>query len=98
MQYKGYQGVVGYDEVAKIFSGEVINTREVITFQGRSVQELERAFQESEDDYLTFCKSRDEEPEKPLRGRLLARIPPAYRPAEEKGRQGGLATFHIFSR
>ncbi len=43
MTYKGYQGIVEYDEEAKVFTGEVINTRDVITFQGRSVQELERA-------------------------------------------------------
>ena len=37
MNYKGYVGVVEYDDEAKIFSGEVINTRTVITFQGTTV-------------------------------------------------------------
>jgi predicted RNase H-like HicB family nuclease len=68
MTYKGYEGVVEYDEEAKVFTGEVIDTRDVITFQGKSVQELERAFRESVDDYLAFCKSRNEEPEKPFSG------------------------------
>ncbi len=41
-----------YDEDARVFTGEVIDTRYVITFQGKSVQELERAFRES------ICTSR----------------------------------------
>ena len=32
MKYKGYIGKVEYDEEARIFAGEVINTRSVITF------------------------------------------------------------------
>ena len=36
MEYKGYVGRVEYDDEAAIFHGEVINTRDVITFQGRA--------------------------------------------------------------
>ncbi|MBK7867687.1 MAG: type II toxin-antitoxin system HicB family antitoxin [Ignavibacteriales bacterium] len=60
MDYKGYEAVVNYDEEAKIFSGEVINTKDVITFQAESVSELEKAFHDSVDDYLEFCESRGE--------------------------------------
>ena len=55
MNYKGYIGQVEYDDENRIFSGSVINTRDVITFQGESVQELENAFHESVDDYLAWC-------------------------------------------
>ena len=75
MTYKGYEGVVTFDEEARLFSGEVINTRDVITFQGKSVEHLERAFRESIDDYLDFCKSRKEAPEKPFSGNLILRMP-----------------------
>ncbi len=60
MEYKGYMGRVEFDAEAELFHGEVINTRDVITFQGRSVDELKQAFEESVDDYLAFCKSRGE--------------------------------------
>ena len=36
MNYKGYEAVLEFDEGAGIFHGEVINTRDVITFQGRA--------------------------------------------------------------
>jgi predicted HicB family RNase H-like nuclease len=76
MTYKGYQAHVELDEQAGLFHGEVINTRDVITFQGSSVEELKQAFEDSVDDYLEFCKSRGEEPEKPFSGRFLVRVTP----------------------
>jgi len=76
MTYKGYEGVARFDEDAGTFTGEVINTRDVITFQGASVKELKRAFEESVDDYLDFCASRKEEPEKPFSGSFIVRMPP----------------------
>jgi len=56
MEYKGYVGIVEYDGKAKIFHGEVVNTRDVITFQGKTVDEIEKAFQESIDDYISWCE------------------------------------------
>jgi predicted HicB family RNase H-like nuclease len=77
LKYKGYAGLVEYDDEAGIFHGEVVDLRDVITFQGQSVEELERAFRESIDDYLEFCLERDEEPDKPFSGRLMLRLPAA---------------------
>jgi len=76
MQHNGYVGQVTFDDEAGIFHGEVINTRDVITFQGDSVAELRQAFQDSVADYLAFCKQRGESPEKPLSGKFVTRIPP----------------------
>ena len=39
------------------FHGEVINIRDIITFQGKSVEELKKAFQESVEDYFEFVLS-----------------------------------------
>ncbi len=63
MSYKAYEAAVEYDEDAEIFHGEVINLRDVITFQGKSVSELKRAFAASVEDYLAFCRQRGEEPD-----------------------------------
>ncbi|MCH7827257.1 MAG: type II toxin-antitoxin system HicB family antitoxin [Bacteroidetes bacterium] len=76
LNYKGYSGQINYDDEMKILHGEVIDTRDVITFQGRSVDEIEKAFRESIDDYLDFCKERGEEPEKPFSGKFILRMPP----------------------
>ena len=76
MEYKGYVGKVEFDDEAGIFHGEVLDTRDVITFQGQSVGELKPAFQESIDDYLAFCKQRGEAPNKPFSGQFVTRVPP----------------------
>jgi len=76
MEYKGYVGKVEFDDAAGIVHGEVINTRDVITFQGVSVRELRKAFQDSVDDYLAFCAERGEPPDKPFSGQFVTRIPP----------------------
>ncbi len=76
MEYKGYIGKVEIDPEAGLFHGEVINTRDVITFQGESVRELNQAFRDSVDDYLAFCKERGEAPDKPFSGQFVTRISP----------------------
>ena len=76
LEYKGYAGHVGFDDDAGIFHGEVLDTRDVITFQGKNVKELRKAFRDSIDDYLEFCAERDEEPDKPFSGRLMVRLSP----------------------
>ena len=76
MMYKGYVGEVEYDDEYKIFSGSVINTRTVITFQGASVDELNKEFQLSVDDYLEWCKEDGIDPEKPYSGKFNVRLKP----------------------
>lgn len=76
MEYKGYIGRVQFDEEAEIFHGEVLNLRDVIIFQADSVEGLKKEFHESIEDYLEFCKSRGEEPEKPFSGKLTLRLEP----------------------
>lgn len=74
MSYKGYVGQVEYDDEAGIFHGEVINLRDVITFQGTTVDELRQSFQDSIDDYLKLCAQRGEKPDKPFSGRFVIRV------------------------
>jgi predicted HicB family RNase H-like nuclease len=76
MNYKSFEAVIEFDESAGIFHGEVINTRDVITFQGKSVEELKQAFEDSVEDYFNFCASRNQEPEKPFSGNLNLRMTP----------------------
>ena len=71
MQYKGYTGKVEYDAEANILHGEVLGIRDVVTFQAKSVDELQKAFRDSVDDYLAFCRERKEEPDKPSSGKFV---------------------------
>ena len=75
MEYKGYIGKVEIDDEAGILHGEGINIRDVVTFEGLTVEELNQAFRDSIEDYLAFCAQRGESPEKPFSGKFVVRLP-----------------------
>ena len=76
MEYKGYAAKVEFDDEAEIFHGEVIGIKDVVTFQGKTAKGLKKVFRESVDDYLSFCKERGEDPDKPFTGKFVVRISP----------------------
>jgi predicted HicB family RNase H-like nuclease len=76
LRYKGYLGVFAYDAEADIFHGRVVNINDVVTFEGRSIDELKQALAESVEDYLEFCREVGKEPDKPFSGRFNLRLSP----------------------
>jgi predicted HicB family RNase H-like nuclease len=64
------------DEEEGIIRGRTLNTRDSITFYGKTVDEALQAFRDSVDDYLEFCAEIGVEPEKPYSGKLLIRLKP----------------------
>ncbi len=92
LEYKNYIGRIDFDNEAEIFHGEVINTKDVITFQGSSVAQLKKAFKESIDDYLEFCAERGESPDRPFSGKFNIRLDPdIHRDAYIAATQAGLS-------
>jgi predicted HicB family RNase H-like nuclease len=88
MEHEGYVGSIEFDEQENVFHGRVINTRDVITFEGRSVDELRRALADSIADYRAMCVEDGVEPEKPFSGKFMVRVAP------ELHRQAFLAAVH----
>lgn len=76
MCYKEYCGFFDYDPEADIFHGELLNLADVVTFQGRSIDELKAALADSVEDYLDFCAQKGKTPEKPYSGRFNVRLDP----------------------
>ena len=54
IEYKGYTGVFEYDEEYRFFAGYVVNARDGIDFEGRSLDELEESMRTAIDDYLEY--------------------------------------------
>jgi len=81
MEYKGYIGRVEFDDEAGLFHGEVINTRDVITFQGTTAEEIQREFRASVDVYLAFCAEQGKSPDNPNAGHLVLNVSPELQTA-----------------
>lgn len=76
MKYKGYEATIEYDDEDQIFFGRVINTRDVISFDGESVAELRQSFEAVIEEYLEDCQKEGKEPDKVFSGQFNLRITP----------------------
>ena len=76
MTYRDYTARVAFDAHDRIFFGRLAGIRDIVTFHGRTVEELEAAFKEAVDHYLDTCAKLGDEPNKPYSGKLTLRIPP----------------------
>lgn len=56
IEYEGYIGVIDFDPEIDLFHGTVINTQDVITFYGASVNELREEMQKSLEVYFEVCE------------------------------------------
>jgi len=77
MEYNGYFGSVEYSDNDEVFFGKLLFINDVVSFEGESVKELKRAFQEMVDDYIETCKEIGKIPQKPFKGSFNVRIKPA---------------------
>jgi predicted HicB family RNase H-like nuclease len=74
MEHKGYTGTFEYDPDIEVFAGRVVDLRDVIYFEGKSVKELRSSMKAAVDDYLDMCKERGQEPDKPFSGQVRLRM------------------------
>ena len=99
MKYKGYEVIVEFDQEDRLFIGRVINTRDVIAFDGASVDELERSFHNVIDEYLEDCQAIGKSPDKPFSGRFNLRICPAlHRQAVTQAEKEGISLNTLVER
>jgi len=90
LEYNGYIGTVEAED--GVFVGRVAGLRDVITFEGTSFAEVERAFRDSIDDYLAFCAQRGEPADRPYSGRIPLRVSPdTHRRAAMRAQAEGLS-------
>ena len=58
------------------FFGKLIGIEVLVTFEGRSVEELKKSFEDAVEDYLATCKELNKEAEKTYKGSFNVRIAP----------------------
>ena len=74
LTYKGYLGTVNFDAVDEAFHGKINGINDLITFEGQSVKELKKAFEEAVNDYLKTCQELGKQPDKTYKGSFNVRI------------------------
>ena len=56
LEFKDFIGSVHFSSDDEIFYGKIEGIDDLITFEGKSVDELQLAFTEAVEDYLELCK------------------------------------------
>ena len=77
LEYKDFMGTVEYSAADKVLYGKVIGINGLISYEGKSIEELQTDFEEAVDDYLEMCKEQNVEPQKTYKGTFNVRISPA---------------------
>jgi len=76
LKYNDFYGSVEYSAADECFFGKIIGTSDLVTFEGKSVSNLKKAFIEAVKDYLVLCKEVGKEPQKSYKGSFNVRISP----------------------
>lgn len=76
IEYKGYTGVIEFSGMDRMFYGEVVGLRDIIGFEGRTVDELEDSMHQAVDLYLEMCEEDGTDPDKPYSGQFQIRVDP----------------------
>ncbi len=76
LHYKDYTGSIELAEDDAIFHGRVIGIKDMISFEGDSVETIVEDFHNAVDEYLDFCNEKGKQPEKPFKGSFNVRIQP----------------------
>ena len=75
LEYKGYKGSVEYSKEDNCLFGKVQGmSKALILYEGNTLEELRKDFEDGVDSYLEGCKADGVEPAKPYSGRLNLRM------------------------
>ena len=76
LQYKEFLGSIHYSAADDVFFGKIEGINDLVTFEGRTVDQIKKSFKEAVDDYLEICKKTGKKIHKSYRGSFNIRISP----------------------
>lgn len=74
--YKGFIGSVHFASEDRVFYGKVEGINDLISFEGKTVDELEEGFKYMVDEHIKDCKKKHLPLEKSYKGNLNIRLAP----------------------
>jgi predicted HicB family RNase H-like nuclease len=76
IRYNNFIGSVHFSTDDEIFYGKIEGINDLVTFEGSTVRELKKAFEDAVDDYLSICEEVKKDPFKSFKGSFNVRINP----------------------
>ncbi len=74
MQHRDYDGSVAYSAEDKMLHGRVLGIRDMISYGGTTVRQLEKNFRDAVDEYLAMCEETGKTPDTPFKGSFNVRL------------------------
>nr|WP_218172662.1 type II toxin-antitoxin system HicB family antitoxin [Pseudomonas sp. B6002] len=74
MKHQGYIGSIEASLEDNCLFGKVLFIKALVSYEGKTVAELDAAFREAVDDYLATCQTLRQAPEKPCKGSFNVRV------------------------
>jgi len=75
LKYKGYTGTVEFSDRNDCLYGKVQGLKKVlISYEGRTIDEIRKDFEAAVDFYLESCAERGVEPARPFSGKFVVRM------------------------
>ena len=76
IKYKGFIGTVHFASEDRVFYGKVEGVKDLITFEGSTVNDLEEGFRYMVDEHIKDCNRKNIPLEKSYKGNLNIRLSP----------------------
>ncbi|WP_431700052.1 type II toxin-antitoxin system HicB family antitoxin [Pseudomonas sp. BR20] len=74
LKHNGYIGSIEASLEDNCLFGKILFIKALVSYEGKTVAELDAAFREAVDDYLTTCQALGQTPEKPCKGSFNVRV------------------------
>lgn len=74
LRYKDFIGSVHFSAEDECFFGKIEGINDLVTFEGRTVDELKKAFREAVEDYSRLCKITGKQLRKSYKGNFNVRM------------------------
>jgi len=76
IKYKEFLGSLHFSAEDEIFYGKIEGIDDLVSFEGKSVDELKKCFEEAVEDYLSICRETNKPIYKSFKGTFNIRINP----------------------
>jgi predicted HicB family RNase H-like nuclease len=99
MRYKSFLGSIHFSSDDECFHGKIEGIDDLVSFEGRSVNELKARFKEAVEDYLELCRKVGKDLTRSYKGTFNVRVPPElHKQAVRKSVSEGISLNRLVRR